>query len=356
MIKPVLQRVESAEQLHQIEENSPHIKGEDAELWKALIARDIPNWRTKNYVPKNPLKWYEIYCKYKKEQIEEIKRDEDILRQTMMGIKQSQLSNVVKLVDRRTMPAVPRDPRMIANDGGVPLKGRGQFRKQGSSSLSFSGGSRTKITDGQSVLTKARREAKEISAMGKLAKPTHQLKALGTVKKAPAAMATQHKIANQPAIKMRVAKRPLPSMSSSTGLPSRSSLEERENRLRAMQSRTTASTSAVPGKSSGTARENMVGSSDDEAPGALFDDDEEDDEPRYRQPTSTARQQSNQGSRPTLTRPQQVSSSPPSRPTSGASYTSTSRTESPAPSAPRPMMKRKPAVDVFNRSAKKSRR
>lgn len=167
-LRSILQRVDSAEQLHQIEVNSPQIQGEDAELWKALIARDIPNWREKNYVPKNPRKWYEVYCKYKKEHRKEIERDEEILRNTMLGIKKEKETHVSKVVDLRTLPKVPRDPRMLANNGGVPLgKSRG-FGKETPSTLTWNAGSKTKMTDGKSVLTRARREAKEISQRSKL--------------------------------------------------------------------------------------------------------------------------------------------------------------------------------------------
>jgi elongin-A len=363
-IRTVLQRIESPEQLHEVEINSPHIRGEDAELWRAFIARDIPNWRTKNYSPKNPLKWYEVYCRYKKEQREEIKRDEDILRNTMMGLNRDKQTHVSKVVDLRSLPKLPRDPRMIANNGGVPLKGKVGFRKEAASSLLFSAGSKTKITDGKSVLTKARREAKEISAMGKLARPTHQLKGrMGQVVKAPAGMAAEYKIANQPAIKILSRKRLPPGQFEGSLTGSR--LEEREKRLRAMQSKT-----------AGAASETLVGSSDDDLDNDLFDDGEEDedededDNSHYRSTThatSSRPLSSNPTSRPTSTRPNQTSSSPPSRsvsrstgnarpgPSSSVS-TPNSRNESPAPGVSRPMMaKRKPPVDVFNRGAKKPR-
>lgn len=362
-IKPVLQRIESPEQLHQIEVNSPHIRGEDAELWKAFIARDIPNWRTKNYAPKNPLKWYEVYCKYKKEQTEEIKRDEDILRNTMMGLNNHKATHVSKVVDLKSLPKLPKDPRMIANNGGVPLKGRG-FKKEAASSLMFSAGSRTKITDGQSVLTKARREAKEISAMGKLARPTHQLSGkIGQVKKAPAGMATEYKIANQPAIKILSKGRKRFPLGQFEGGISGPSLEEREKRLRAMQSRPAARTEP----SAMAANETLVGSSDDEGDDLFDDDDDGGNEPQYRAPAKPSRPvSSSSASRPSSSRPHQTSS-PPARPSArpaeilrqnpGSSASApSSRTASPAPGASRPMMpKRRAEVDVFNRGSKKPR-
>jgi elongin-A len=118
---------------------------EDAELWRAFIARDIPNWQTKNYAPKNPLKWYEVYCKYKKEQQKEIERDQEILRNSMMGLKKERETHVSKVVDLRTLPKIPKDPRMLANNGGVPIgKSRG-FKKEGASSLMWTAGQQDEV-------------------------------------------------------------------------------------------------------------------------------------------------------------------------------------------------------------------
>jgi len=153
-IRTVLQRIDSPEQLHQIELRSPQIRGEDAELWRAFIARDIPNWQTKNYSPKNPFKWYEVYVKYKKEQRKEIERDEEILRNSMMGLKRERETHVSKVVDLRALPKVPKDPRMLANNGGVPIGKFKGFKKEGANALIWTSGSKTKLTDGKSVLTR----------------------------------------------------------------------------------------------------------------------------------------------------------------------------------------------------------
>ena len=75
----------------------------------------------------------------------------------MMGLKKERETHVSKVVDLRALPKVPKDPRMLANNGGVPIgKARG-FKKEGVSSLMWTAGSKTKLTDGKSVLTRARR-------------------------------------------------------------------------------------------------------------------------------------------------------------------------------------------------------
>ncbi|KUJ18655.1 uncharacterized protein LY89DRAFT_549259, partial [Mollisia scopiformis] len=271
-IKPVLARITSPEQLHTIELNSPQIRGEDAELWQAFIARDIPNWKQKGYVPKNPLKWYEVYCKYKKEQRMEVQRDEELLKERMMGLQKARQSHVSKVVDLRTLPKVPKDPYMMANNGGVPLKKNPWGKKEPSGFLNFSSGSRTKLTDAKSVLTRARREAKEIGQMSKLSRPTHQLSGkIGQVKKAPAGMSKEYQIAAQPALRILSHRHVQLKNESATRGPS---LEEREARLKAAMS------SVTRGYASNDVRETLVGSSDDD----LNDYDEEDGDDLFDEP------------------------------------------------------------------------
>lgn len=317
-----------------------------------MIARDIPNWQTKNYAPKNPLKWYEVYRKYKKEQEEKIKHDEEVLRQTMMGLGKKKEGYVPKVVDLRArgIPKLPMDPRMRKNNGGAPLKQKG-FKKEGSSFLNFTAGSKTKLTDGSSVLMRARREAIEIARMSKLSKPTHQLRTskgmgtYGTVLKAPAGMVKEYQVANQPAVKILSGRKSLPVGQFEGGITG-PSLEEREKRLKAMQS----------SRSQTSTNETLIGSSSDEEDD-LFDEDEDNAPSSYKS--------SPPQSRPTSARPYSTTSSSavrpldflkkPERPGSALSAP-VSRTASLAPAAQRPMMaKRRPEVDVFNRGAKKPR-
>ncbi|CZT11278.1 uncharacterized protein RAG0_15459 [Rhynchosporium agropyri] len=383
-IRTVLKRVESPEQLHQIELNSPQLLGEDAELWQSLISRHIPNWRTKNYRPKNPRKWYEIYCKYKREQQEEIARDEEILRNSMMGLKQAREGSVSKIVDLRSLPKLPRDPRMIANNGGVPIKKGGVFRKEAPSTLNWTSGSKTKMTDGKSVLTRARREAKEISQMGKLARPTHSLSGpLGQVRRAPEGMVKEHRTAAQPAIKILSRRHQASLGGTFTGGIRGPTLEEREKKLRAAM----AGGSVSKQDSASGMKHTMVGSSEDEMDDFIVDDEDGDDlfdehpEPASRpnsRPVSSS-VSSCPTSRPTTSQPYQQSSSPPvsssrSRPkpsdiiSSMVSKPRTRPASSPPPAlvvknSPPPrsgMGQRSPAskrkeVDVFNRGPKKRR-
>jgi elongin-A len=231
-----LSRVTSPEQLRRIELASPQIRGEDAELWKAFIQRDVPNYKLKNYVPKNPLKWYEVYMRYKKEYMREIERDKERLREALLGIKKEKETHVSKVVDAKYLPKVPKDPRMLANDAGVPIEGRKRaLAKPGVSSLSFASGPKTRMKDPASVLTRARREAKEISSRNKLGKPTHGLIApTSQVLRAPRAMVDDYRKAAKPQLRI-FATRKKPEGASNLQSPANGpSLEEREKKLRAL--------------------------------------------------------------------------------------------------------------------------
>ncbi|ESZ94644.1 putative Elongin-A [Sclerotinia borealis F-4128] len=366
-IRDILKAVKKPEQLHIIEMNSPQIKGEDAELWQAFIAREFPNWRTKNYIPKNPNKWYEVYLKYKSEREVEILRDRENLKNSMNALAQHKQNHLSKFVELRALPKIPREYGMRPNNGGVPLtKGRG-LQKSAPNSLTWSGGSRTKMTDGASVLTRARREAKEITQRSKLVTPTSMLSGrLGQVGRAPAGMAQEYKIANQPALKVLARHKTTSRLSGGTsGL----SLEDREKKLRA------AMVSKKPDPSA--PKETYVGSSDDETYGNdaddLFDEPEEARSvPRATRPPPPSRKII----KPVAPSSRLRSSSPPNKPISKPSGVisgivnnskssfspASSRTSSAPPSraaTPKPMMpaRRRPAeVDVFNRGPKKPRR
>ncbi|KAM3066271.1 hypothetical protein ACMFMG_003218 [Clarireedia jacksonii] len=297
--------------------------------------------------------------KYKKEHKIEIERDREILRNTMAGLKKDKESHLSKVVDHNALPKIPRDPRMRANNGGVPLKGKG-FAKAAPSSLMWGSGSRTKMTDGASVLTKARREAKEITQRSKLSVPTNMLSGrLGQVKKAPEGMRNAYRTAAQPALKI-LAKHRTTGGEISGGIRS-PSLEDREKRLRAAMAGAKRENSGV--------KETYVGSSDDEA----FNDDDEPDD-LFGDTDSVAARSSRQSPPRKMITPvapssRKVSSSfssPATKPSDmiSAMISNKSNTQSPASSvrpspspadsrssAPRPKMMapRKREVDIFSR-------
>ncbi|KAL9127570.1 MAG: hypothetical protein Q9217_003587 [Psora testacea] len=99
VVRPVLLRIENPEHLRQIEERSPQICGADAEIWRELIKRDIPNWGTKAHEPKNPSNYYKVYRKLLKESKKEVDQDAQLLKATLDGIKSKQAQNTAKQVE-----------------------------------------------------------------------------------------------------------------------------------------------------------------------------------------------------------------------------------------------------------------
>lgn len=87
----------------QIEEASPHIAEDDAELWHHFIRRDISNGEEKLKVnqPKNPCSWWKVYRKLKREDEAETKAAEERLKaalnQHKVG-KDAKSTNIVRAV------------------------------------------------------------------------------------------------------------------------------------------------------------------------------------------------------------------------------------------------------------------
>lgn len=255
----------------------------------------------------------------------------------MMGLKQHKESHVSKIVDAKTLPKLPRDPRMLPN-GSTPRKRGLNLAKAPPSSLNWTSGSKTKMADSKGVLARAKREAKEIKAMGRLSVPTHQLqnsrRHLGQVVQAPAGMVNQYRTAAQPPLKILAKRKQSSGFSGGLSGPS---LEDREAKLRAFTS---------GGKKTAPVSQTMVDSDDDDDDLLAGSNDYEEEE---------------EGDDLFDEKPQSSSKPAHSRSTSGPSHSSSSRPSSGpsvlAAAPPKPVMPRKrPPVDVFNRGAKKPRR
>lgn len=262
------------------------------------------------------------------------------------------------------VPKVPKDPRMLAHNGGVPLNRTRDSARPAASSLTWGGGSNTKMSTPQNILTKARREAKELSQRTKLSTPTHQLMgSRAQVRKAPVGMVNEYRRAAEPPL--RILSKRKSSVEKPDSARSGPSLEERENRLRAL-------TMPAGGAGSkrdqrGTVKEDhvqkitMVGSSDED------DDEDEDDlfdeKPQPRQSIAARRPTQPTAeplSPPHLGQPRVPQSAPPPAVKPSASVVNKPRLSSLASSpptrsgtsspAPKPMMpRRKAPVDIFNR-------
>jgi elongin-A len=226
VLRPILQKIDSAAQLRQIEINSPHLEDDNVEIWKRLIARHFPVLSERHrFAPSNPKSWHKIYAKYQRIDTEAKMAAQEKLKNAFKNIKQDKIDNgsVVVTYDRRTLPGLPRDvkPEFRAKEASK----RGGIDQ---SELRFSGGSRTKTNTPKSLLKRARREAKEISSRNRLntAPGAGQVRR-GQVMKAPLGM-VQEKIFNaRPATGIRP-----PAQRSEVVEARRRDQEDREARLR----------------------------------------------------------------------------------------------------------------------------
>lgn len=116
LIKPVLRKIRNPQQLHNLEQASPHIADADAELWRAFIARDIPNWQDKIIEPKNPRSWWKVYRKLVREEERAKEEQEAKLAAAMSGIKQEKDANRAQFVQK----VIPQSSKGKAYIDGQP--------------------------------------------------------------------------------------------------------------------------------------------------------------------------------------------------------------------------------------------
>ncbi|PHH67246.1 hypothetical protein CDD81_3015 [Ophiocordyceps australis] len=152
-MRHILTKIESANQLHQIELNSPQIQGETGEIWTKIIENDFPlEYRANTYLPSSPDKWYRVWQKYKREHDAALKQSEEQLKSALLGLQEDKEKNVSKIVERKHLPPAGRTKRFPSRDAGT-------------SRLTFASGSRTKTHNGSSVMKRVRREVQEIATI-----------------------------------------------------------------------------------------------------------------------------------------------------------------------------------------------
>ncbi|KAJ9615193.1 hypothetical protein H2200_001267 [Cladophialophora chaetospira] len=98
LIRPVLLKVESPEKLYQLEQNSPQLVGNTAELWLNFMKRDIPDYDLQPHTPENPKSWYRVYKKLKKDASKASSDAEALLKATLSGIKTQKEQNTAEVV------------------------------------------------------------------------------------------------------------------------------------------------------------------------------------------------------------------------------------------------------------------
>ncbi|GAB7347594.1 hypothetical protein MBLNU459_g4474t1 [Dothideomycetes sp. NU459] len=100
MVRPILRKIENPDQLREIEKVSPQIAGEDAEIWQMFIKRDIQGGEKKLEInrPKNPLSWWKVYRKLKREDEEQRIAAEDALKAALSKHKSIKEGNATQIV------------------------------------------------------------------------------------------------------------------------------------------------------------------------------------------------------------------------------------------------------------------
>ncbi|TLD25604.1 hypothetical protein PspLS_05506 [Pyricularia sp. CBS 133598] len=196
LVRPILLKVESAEQLLQIEENCPHIAEESAELWKRLIHKDFArDSEKKRYVPKNPLSWGKVYLKYRRERDEAVAAAEARLNEQFDKLKQERQKNEAQLVKPSQIPFNLRRTTTIGGNSrfgppGVP---------RASSNLSWGGGTRTNVNEAGGHMRKVKRQAAEAAKRRAISGQVGALR--GQVMRAPKALLDAKRIAQNPGTK-----------------------------------------------------------------------------------------------------------------------------------------------------------
>lgn len=197
--RPILTHIENPHQLHLLETNCPQLAAEPdqmAAVWGRLLTKKVPGWDTKGFLTDEELQtlsWIDVYTTVKAAIDAEMAAAEDRLKQTLAGFSKAKEDNATQLVNNRAL---------IRKIPGVMTKKRGPGggNAGGQSVLNFGSGSRTKMTTGQSVLRRARREAKEISKVSQLSSrlTENQAVARSQIRKPPAAMINDYRVMHQP--------------------------------------------------------------------------------------------------------------------------------------------------------------
>ena len=124
LIRPILAKVRSPEQLQKMEADSPHIIGPDTvRLWKDFISRDIANGDRNELEPKNPGSWWKVYRKLKRQDEEKQAIAKQILRESLgehEAARQSKQTTFLPVV----LP--PQRGERVRLDHGVKIKKIGQ--------------------------------------------------------------------------------------------------------------------------------------------------------------------------------------------------------------------------------------
>ncbi|EFR05013.1 hypothetical protein MGYG_08016 [Nannizzia gypsea CBS 118893] len=107
VIRPILQRIENPQQLHELEQRSPHLLEHDAELWVEFIKRDIYFWETLD-LTEAPESWYDFYTTLRAQAAKKVDEDAERMRRALQGLDKEKSKHTPKIVDVKKM-RLPRE-------------------------------------------------------------------------------------------------------------------------------------------------------------------------------------------------------------------------------------------------------
>lgn len=192
LLRPILLKLDNVNQLREIEENSPHIREDDAECWERLITRTFPRRCAELHLkPEHPTEWSLIYDEYDTMEKNERQAALEKLSKGYKSLNKAKDAKVTKLIDY--------DAKVLGPAPG----GRNRSKRF-----------QPKPTPARSVMRKVRRQLTDFNRQNRLITPTGRLPVpAGQIKRAPPAMAEDYRVKSLPAV--GVARRPLPATESS---------------------------------------------------------------------------------------------------------------------------------------------
>jgi elongin-A len=164
--RPFLLKIDNPEQLYALEVKCDQIIGHDAEIWLALIKRDIPNWETKKHEPNDPKNWWKVYRKLKQESLREMDAGADKLKAALNDKNEKHLAEI------KPMGALSRSR-------GPSVQARVAYGYQ-------SGKTGSRGSSKLGVLEKIKKEARDAKAARAIAEQQLRKRMATTVTRAPA--------------------------------------------------------------------------------------------------------------------------------------------------------------------------
>jgi elongin-A len=225
----------------QLEANSPQIIGRDGEIWLQFIKRDIPDWEKKQHQPKHPKNWWKLYNWLSEQTKKDREQGAEKLKAALDAVNDEREQNLAKVVSRKELPKEPvnHKARILYHHTFTPRNmGPGQ-RKNG-------------------IMEKIRKETHEARWLRTRGLTSHPLHKLTEVTQAPRGLIEDYKrsvLHNNKSKTPAAMRAPIPPRTSKASLAVTmrekpvvdKSLQEREDRLRALTgARTPNKTTTAP--------------------------------------------------------------------------------------------------------------